>query len=241
MGAGPGKLIVSGHQPNYLPWLGFFDKMLQSDVFVIEDNVQFEEQGFQNRTRIKTANGVKWLTVPIKHVGKSLPIDEIIIANEAEPDWAKSHWLALKFNYCKAPYWKKYSGFFERTYSQGWMRLIDLNMYFIKELMGFLNIEKRLVMASSLGVSGRKSELVLAQCKALGASTLLSGVGACSYLDLQHFEDEGIRVVFQDFRYPVYPQLDGEFVPNLSIVDYLFWAGGKTWRTQDMMLKENLS
>jgi len=233
---------VSGHQPHYLPWLGFFDKMLLCDVFIIEDNVQFEEQGFQNRTKIKTSNGARWLTVPIMHVGKSLPINEVTIANEAQLDWAKNHWLALKFNYSRAPYWKKYSGFFERTYSQRWMKLIDLNMHIIKGLMEFLNLEKKpLMMASSLGASGKKSELVLAQCKALGATTLLSGAGARAYLDLQRFEDQGIRVVFQDFKYPVYPQLAGEFTPNLSAVDYLFWVGEKPWRSEDMTLKESIS
>jgi len=233
---------VSGHQPNYLPWLGFFDKMLLCDTFIIEDNVQFEEQGFQNRTRIKTANGVRWLTVPIRHVGKSLPINEVMIANEAEEDWAKDHWLALKFNYCRAPYWKKYNGFFEQTFSQRWVKLVDLNMHLIEGLMEFLNLKKKpLVMASSLGVAGRKSELLLAQVKALGGATLLSGVGARSYLDVQRFEKEGIGVVFQDFRYPVYPQFSGEFVPDLSVVDYLFRVGGKPWRSDDMVLKESIS
>ena len=233
---------MSGHQPHYLPWLGFFDKMLLCDAFIIEDNVQFEEQGFQNRTKIKTPNGSRWLTVPIKHVGKSLPINEMTIANEAQPDWAKNHWLALKFNYSRAPYWKKYSGFFERTYSQEWVKLIDLNMHIIKGLMDFLNLEKKpLRMASSIDASGKKSELVLAQCKALGAATLLSGVGARDYLDLQRFEDQGIKVVFQDFKYPIYPQLAGEFVPNLSAVDYLFWVGEKPWRSEDMTLKESIS
>jgi len=224
---------VSGHQPNYLPWLGFFDKMLHCDVFIIEDNVQFEEQGFQNRTRIKTASGVRWLTVPIKHVGKSLPIDEMMIANGAEPDWAKSHWLALKFNYCNAPYWDKYSGFFEQTYSQRWIRLIDLNMHLIKGLMEFLNIKKPLVMASSLDVSGQKNELVLAQCKALGATTLLSGIGARDYLNVKRFEEEGIKVVFQNFQHHAYPQRFGEFVPNLSVVDYLFCTGEETQSSED--------
>jgi len=232
---------VSGHQPHYLPWLGFFDKMLLCDVFIIEDNVQFEEQGFQNRTRIKTSNGARWLTVPIKHVGKSVPINEVTIANEAQPDWAKNHWLALKFNYSRAPYWKKYSGFFEATYSQRWEKLIDLNTHIIQGLIRFLNLEKKpLKMASSIGASGRKSELVLEQCKAVGATTLLSGVGARAYLDLQRFEDEGIKVVFQDFKYPIHPQLGDEFVPNLSAVDYLFWVGGKPWRSEDMTLKESI-
>lgn len=233
---------MSGHQPHYLPWLGFFDKMLLCDAFIIEDNVQFEEQGFQNRTKIKTPSGARWLTVPIKHVGKSLPINEMTIANEAQPDWAKNHWLALKFNYSRAPYWKKYRGFFERTYSQEWVKLIDLNMHIIKGLMEFLNLEKKpLRMASSIDASGKKSELVLAQCKALGATTLLSGVGARDYLDLQRFEAQGIKVVFQDFKHPIYPQLAGEFVPNLSAVDYLFWVGEKPWRSDDMVLKESIS
>jgi len=100
-----------------------------------------------------------------------------------------------------------------------------------------LGINKPLVLASSLDVSGKKSELVLGQCKALGATTLFSGVGAREYLNLRRFKEEGINVVFQNFRYPVYPQLRGEFTPNLSVIDYLFWTGGKMWRSEDMLLK----
>lgn len=230
-------MIVSGHQPNYLPWLGFFDKILQCDVFIIEDDIQFEKQGFTNRNRIKTFQGVKWLTVPVEHCGRLLPINEITIANGADLDWAKQHWLMLKYNYSRAPFWKKFCGFFKQTYDQQWTRLIDLNMYLIKGLMKFLNIHRPLVMASSLGASGRKSELVLSQCKALNATTFLSGVGGRSYLDIQRFKEEGINVVFQDFKYPVYPQLGEEFVPNLSVVDYLLWTDGKIWRSEDMQLK----
>ena len=233
------KLIASGHQPNYLPWLGFFDKLLQCDVFIIEDNVQFELQGFQNRNKIKTLHGVKWLTVPIEHAGKPLLINEVKIANEAEPNWTQRHWLTLKFNYDKAPFWKEYSDFFEQTYSQKWTMLIDLNMHIIKGIMRFLKIEKPLVMASSLGVSGKGGELVLAQCKALGASVQLCGIGGRDYLNVQRFEEEGIKVVFQDFQYPVYHQLHGEFVPNLFVVDYLFCTGGKMWKTADSVTQGN--
>jgi len=227
------RLVVSGHQPNYLPWLGFFDKMLQCDLFIIEDNVQFELQGFQNRNRVKTLNGVKWLTVPIEHAGGLMPISEVKIANRAEPDWAKRHWLTLKYNYCRAPYWEKFSGFFEETLKQEWTRLIDLNMHLIKGIMQFLYLKTPLVMSSSLNVSEKGSEKVLAQCKVLDASTLLAGVGAKDYLNLERFKEEGVEVVFQDFRYPVYPQLHGAFVPDLSVVDYLFCAGSKMWRRAD--------
>ncbi len=125
-----------------------------------------------------------------------------------------------------APYWKKYSGFFEETYNKKWEFLIDLNMHLIKGIMKFLSIDKPLVMASSLGICEKKSELILNQCKAFKANIQLAGAGAQAYLNVERFEDEGIRVVFQDFEYPVYRQLYGEFVPNLSVVDYLFCTGG---------------
>ena len=224
-------MIASGHQPNYLPWLGFFDKMLQCDVFLIADNVQFSVKDFQNRNKVKTFNGARWLTVPVEHVGKPLPINEVRIANYAG-NWARKHWVTLKCNYSGAPFWEKYSDFFEQTYSQEWTMLIDFNMHIIRGLMRFLKIEKPLVMASSLSVSGKGSELALAQDKAMGANVHLSGIGGRNYLNLKRFEEEGIKVVFQDFQYPVYPQLHGEFVPNLSVVDYLFCTGGKIWRTE---------
>ena len=219
-------MISAGHQPNYLPWLGFFDKMSKCDVFIIEDNVQFAQCGFTNRNRIKTFTGVNWLTVPIEHSGRPLPINEIVIANKSECNWAQRHWLSLKSCYGKAPFWKNYCDFFEQTFSQEWNMLIDLNVHLINGLRGFFNINTPLVMASSLGVSGKKSELILAQCKAVGANVQLSGIGSRDYLDVKLFEAEGVKVVFQDFHYPTYPQLHGGFVPDLSVVDYLFCAGG---------------
>lgn len=203
--------------------------MRRCDVFIMEDNVQYEQQGFTNRNRIKTPQGPKWLTVPIEHVGGPLLINEVKISNRAEPDWAKRHWLSLKHNYGKAPFWEKYCGFFEETYSQEWTLLINLNMHLIKGIMRILNIETPLVMASSLGVFESKSDAVLAKCKAVGADTQLCGNGAREYLDLTRFDEEGIIVVFQDFCHPVYMQLQSEFTPNLSVVDYLFCAGNKPW------------
>ena len=204
--------------------------MAQCDIFIIEDDVQFETQGFQNRNRVKTVTEVKWLTVPVEHVGRPQAINEVKIANSAEPKWAERHWLTLKYNYSKALFWEDYKGFFEETYSQHWEKLFDLNMHIIKGMMKFLRVEKPLVMSSSLGVSAKKSDLVLLQTKAVGADTLVAGIGAQEYLDLQSFNREGIKVIFQNFQHPIYPQLHGAFVPNLSAVDYLFCAAGKDWR-----------
>jgi hypothetical protein len=201
--------------------------MAQCDVFVIEDNVQFEAQGFQNRNRVKTSGAVKWLTVPVEHIGKPRAINEVKIATEAEPDWAERHWLTLKYNYARAPYWGKFCDFFEQTYSRRWTMLIDLNMHIIRGVMQFLYIRKPLVMSSTLNIIGKGSERVLAECKALGANVHLSGRGGREYINVERFKEEGIEVVFQDFHYPVYPQLHGPFVPDLSVVDYLFCAGGR--------------
>ena len=217
-------LILAGHQPNYLPWLGFFEKMRGCDVFIIEDNIQFEHQGFTNRNRIKTTSGAKWLTVPIAHMGHPMQINEVRICTQE--DWAERHWLSIKYHYCRAPFWKEYCDFFEQAYNQEWTLLIDLNMHLIKGIMRMLHIEKPVVMSSSLQVSGKKSEGVLAQCKELQADILLSGTGAKNYIDIKRFEEEGVKVFFYDFRYPRYQQLHGEFVPNLSVVDYLFCTGG---------------
>lgn len=218
-------MIAAGHQPNYLPWLGFFDKMSKCDVFIIEDDLQFVYHEFHNRNKIKTLNGTKWLTVPVREGRKRKKFSEICVANEKK--WSNRHWLTLKNNYGKSPYWKEFCNFFEGTYEKKWNKLIDLNLYLIKGIMDFLNIETKLVLASSLNVSGKKNDLLIAQCKALGAKTYLSGVGAQTYLDADEFEREEINVVFQEFEYPTYPQLWGEFVPNLSVVDYLFCAGSK--------------
>jgi hypothetical protein len=225
-------MILSAHQPNYLPYLGFFDKMIQSDVFVIQDNFQFERHDFQNRNRIKTPNGVQWLTVPVEHCSRDTRIDEVTIAKLPGPLWTKKHWEALKYNYMKAPCWGEFGEVFEQVYKQNWTKLIDLNMYLIKLLMKLLKIETPLILSSSLEASGQKTERLLAQCKELGADVYLSGIGGRNYLDVQRMEQAGVKVIFQDFQHPVYPQLHGEFVPNLSVVDYLFCAQRKTLKTQ---------
>ncbi len=222
-------MIVAGHQPNYLPWLGFFDKMRQADVFIIEDNVQYERQGFTNRNRVLTVDGVRWLSVPIKHAKRPLLINEVKIASKAESDWRKRHWLTLKHSYCKAPYWGDFADFFEATYQQEWTRLIDLNMHIIRGVMGFLGINKPLILSSTLGAEGKKTELVIAQCKKVGADAQLAGAGCKDYINGDRFRQEGIKLIFQDFNHPVYPQIYDGFVSNLSVVDYLFCTGGKSW------------
>ncbi|MCW4029153.1 MAG: WbqC family protein [Candidatus Bathyarchaeota archaeon] len=223
------SMIVAGHQPNYLPWLGFFDKLRRCDVFIIEDNVQYEHQGFTNRNRIMTVDGVRWLTVPVEHAKWPIRINEVRIANRAEPKWNSRHWLTLKHGYCKAPHWNDYADFFEETYMQEWTYLIDLNMHVIRGIMHFLGIDTPLVLSSKLGAKGKKSELIIAQCKKIGADTQLAGRGGKVYINDERFRQEGINLIFQEFKHPIYTQAHDGFVSNLSAVDYLFCVGGKPW------------
>jgi hypothetical protein len=223
-------MIVAGHQPNYLPWLGFFDKMRRSDFFIIEDNVQFERQGFISRNRILTADGVRWLSVPVEHQKKPLLIKEAKIANHGEPNWSRKHWLTIKHGYCRAPYFGEFAEFFEDTYEHRWDRLIDLNMHLIRGIMDFLKIDTPLVFASSLGdLQAKKSELIVAQCKKVGADVQLAGEGCKDYIEKKLFDRAGIKLIFQDFQQPTYMQMSGGFVPNLSVIDFLFCCGAKSW------------
>ena len=137
--------------------------------------------------------------------------------------------VTLKHSYCKTPFWNDYEDFFKETYESEWDRLIDLNMHFIKGIMGFLKIDKPLVLSSSLAARGKKTELIVAQCREVGADVQLAGNGCKDYIEQGLFTDQGIKLVFQDFVQPVYPQNRTRFVPNLSVVDYLFCVGAKSW------------
>jgi hypothetical protein len=122
-----------------------------------------------------------------------------------------------------------YADFFKETYESEWNLLIDLNMHLIKGIMGFLKIDKPLVLSSSLAARGKKTQLIVSQCSEVGADVQLAGNGCKDYIEQDLFAEQGIKLVFQDFLHPVYPQGTDRFVPNLSVVDYLFCAGAKSW------------
>ena len=164
--------------------------------------------------------------MPVEHIGRPILINEVRIANKSSPDWARRHWLTFKRFYSRAPFWKEYCDFFEQTYNQEWIMLIDLNIHLMRGLVRFFKIDKPFVFISSLNVSGEKSDFVLNMCKKMHANVYLSGNGGREYLNLERFEEAGIEVVFQDFHHPIYKQLYGDFVSNLSAIDYLFNTGG---------------
>jgi hypothetical protein len=213
---------VAVHQPQYLPWLGYFDKMDQADCFVVLDQVQFKKNEWQNRNRIKTASGWQWLTVPILHRFPQ-PLSEVRVNNAAP--WSRKHLQALIANYSGAPFFEAHRPFFEEVYDREWTLLIDLSRTMLAYLIEALGIQTKLVLASSLPTRDGATDRLVAICETLGADTYLSGAGGRDYLELERFAEAGMRVLFHTFQCPPYPQRFGAFEPNLSIVDLLFNCG----------------
>lgn len=216
--------IAAIHQPQYVPYLGFFHKLSQADIFVVMDNVEFLRRGLQHRNKIKTAQADQWLTVPVLHRQKQL-INEVKI--NPEFPWARKHWGTLRTNYSPAPYFDWYAEELQHLLFQDWHHLHELNLALLLWVMKILEINIPVVKLSELNASGRKSQLLIEACLAVNADTYLSGSGGKSYMDLELFKAANINVLWQEFTAPTYPQLFPEigFIPNLSILDVLFCCG----------------
>jgi hypothetical protein len=215
--------VVTIHQPQYLPWLGYFDKLEKCDVFCLLDTVQYKKNEFQNRNRIKTADGWQWLTVPVTYRFPQR-INEVGVNQTA--DWQRKHLQALRSNYSKAPFFSSYYPSFEEFYQQSGEMIAEVNVASIQLLMELLGLERKLVLASSLRVDTKDPTLRLVEiCQALGGGAYLSGKDGAKYMDVDMFARHEIDVLFQDFNHPQYPQCYGPFEPNMSVVDLVFNCG----------------
>ena len=215
--------VVAIHQPQFLPWLGYFDKLDRSDVFCLLDTVQYKKNEFQNRNRIKTADGWQWLTVPVTY---RFPQRIYEVGLNQTVDWQRKHLRSLETNYRKAPYFDTYIARFEEFYQQSYEMLVDVNVACIQLLMDLLGLNSKVVLASSLQVETDDSTLRLVKiCQALDGDAYLSGKDGAKYMDLDTFHKDQLELVFQDFNHPEYPQCYGPFEPNLSVVDLLFNCG----------------
>lgn len=224
-------MIISAHQPQYLPWLGFFDKIDKSDCFVFLDTVQYKVREFQNRNKIRTKDGWIWLTVPVKHVsGERVALGDVEIDNSG--DWAEEHQKSLEAWYMKAPYFKAHFPFFEKLYHERRDKLIDLNIEIIRYVLTALGIQTPVKLESEIGTTKKSTDRIIEICKKLNAHTYLSGSGGKDYLEEEKFEENGIKLLYQDFKHPRYPQrfIDEQhpFLPYMCVVDLLFNEGEKS-------------
>jgi len=223
-------MIVAAHQPNFIPWLGYFDKMSKADLFISLNHVQMERQSFQNRVRIKTGEGARWITVPVVQASRSERIMDKRIDNSREGRfrWSRKMFLTLKYAYQSAPFYREHEAALADIFGARWDRLCDLNDRLIDFCRGALSVRTEIVPSSALCLTGAKSDLILNMCREVGADAYLAGRGgSLAYLDIRAFERAGIRVIWQDFEHPRYRQHPacGEFFPNLSALDLIFNCG----------------
>ncbi len=224
-------MILGAHQLHYLPWLRYFHKIAHCDTFVVLDNIQFNKNGWQNRNKIKTAQGAALLTVPVHHKFQQ-QLNEVGI--DKNQPWQKKHWRAVEINYQKASYFKEHESFFRGVYEKSWDRLNDLNYEIFFYLVKAFGIKTKIIRSSDLPPKGEATERLVGICKELGARSYLTGAYATQvYLDPDLFQREGIELVTQAFKCPQYPQLfpGAGFIPELSIVDLLFNLGPKSLET----------
>jgi len=218
-------MIVSAYQPYFAPFPGFFYKALRSDVLVVMDSVQFPQgTTWLTRNRFKNHQGTLWMTVPVwkKGLGRQ-NINEVRICHEGQ--WKRKHLESLKTAYVKAPFFTDHTAFLENVFSEEHEKLADSNIAIIKYVLDQLEIPAEVVLLSDLDIKEKEPRLTTEICRKLGASRFIAQRGARQHLDEASLRNAGIEPVFFAPPSPVYPQLWGTFIPNLSVFDLLFTCG----------------
>jgi hypothetical protein len=231
------KLAI--HQPHYAPWLGYFAKWAAADLFVFLDTVQYVKNGWQNRNRIKTHEGPRWLTVPVR-ARLGTPIRDVKV--DTSQTWSARHFGMLESAYGEAPCWPRYRDELRAFYRREWDRLSPVAIASAQWLAGKLGVATPARRASDVGLpddgQGDATARLVALCRAVGADTYLAGQKGALYMDVEQFAAAGITVEVQRYEHPVYAQEHGEFVPFLSALDLLLIHGdealgilstGSTW------------
>ncbi len=211
-------------QSCYVPWRGYFDFIASVDLFVFYDDVQFSMGNWRNRNRLKTRNGLKWLTVPVQARAGELPIDQVRIGRTARP-WQEAHRNLLRDALLHAPFSDVAFSLWEEGVSARDVYISKLNVRLTKILCNYLGITTPLVMAHDYHTSGAKSARLISLLREVGATSYLTGPGAKGYIDEAIFRENGIRLEYKTYDYPPYPQLWGEFEGAVSILDLIANCG----------------
>ena len=211
------------HQPDFVPYLGFFQRLLMSQHFILLDDVQFIRRGWQHRDRIKGRNGQVWLTLALRKGDYHQLINEVELSDD--PKWIEDNLNLLRECYGKARYFDEIFPQVESVYRAGHRRMIEFNCALLDLAMKHFDISVPISRASEYGISTTSSVRLLALVQARQGDAYLTGTGSRDYLDEGMFRSAGVQVIWQDFRHPVYPQLYGDFEPMLSCLDMLFNCG----------------
>jgi WbqC-like protein family len=217
------KIAIS--QSNYIPWKGYFDLINTVDEFVLYDDMQYTKRDWRNRNKIKTKDGLQWLSIPVEVKGKYFQkINETKIC---DPKWGNDHWGTISHNYKKAPYFAQYKDIFEYIYlGNNEEFLSKVNYMFIKAICEILDIKTVLLWSDIFELLEDRNERLIDICKKRSATDYYSGPAAKSYMDVSLFEKQNINVTYYDYSgYSEYHQLYGEFDHTVSILDLIFNEG----------------
>jgi len=218
-----GDRVVAMHQPNFIPWLGFFYKLARADIFILVDSIQFSAKNYTNRAGVRSNERAMWLTVPVEHHFGQLIKDVAIVRTEP---WRANHLAILRGCYGKYPFFDEIFPLVEKWYGKPYDdRLAVFNEGIIRNVAEILGLHTEIVRSSALGCAGAKTDLILCLARSVGASVYLSGQGGANYQDEQEFERAGIGLHYSDFVHPVYQQRHLPFIAGLSILDMLFSCG----------------
>jgi len=215
------KLILSAHQPAYLPWVGYLHRIAISDHFVILDSVQFEKNSFINRNLIKYGDSELWLTVPVKlknHLTSTIKDIQI----DQNSNWAKKHYKTLCQVYSKSPYFDYHEPFFQDIYKKKWTSIHELNITILYYLLDKFQIKTPISMLSDLHIEGSKQDLILNLSLEFNASQFIFGKYGHDYVDKSIFHKAGVGVAFHDYQFDIVNQSKMNSKQNFSCVDLLF-------------------
>ena len=212
-------------QSNYIPWKGYFDLINMVDEFILYDDMQYTKRDWRNRNKIKTPNGLVWLTIPVEVKGKYF--QKINETKVSEKDWAKKHWQCIFYNYKKSKYFKEYKDIFEELYLNcNEEYLSQINYKFIVTINKILGIKTKIRWSNEFELIDGQTEKLLSICKQCGADTYLSGPAAKNYFDDELAKKENIKVEWMDYSgYKEYEQQYSPFEQGVSILDLLFNEG----------------
>ena len=220
------KPIVAIHQPNFLPWTGYFHKMALADKFIFLDNVPFSKNSLQNRNKILTSQGVRWLTVPVLTKHRSGQITSDVEINN-QITWKKKHLKSIESAYGKVKWFKRYYALLREIYLCDYNKLIDLNVALLIWIVNLLEINTKIYTASQMIADcNDANERLIALIQSVEGRTYLSGQGGKKYINIKHFRKNEISSVFHKFVSHSYNQVwSDEFVAGLSILDVIFNLG----------------
>jgi hypothetical protein len=220
--------IVAIHQPNFFPWLGYFNKMARADVFIVLDNVQFPKTGgtWINRVQLAVHGGAAWITVPVKRAYHGTRLICEMEMNNGIP-WRMKFLKTIQSNYGRAPFFSSVYPVIASLVDQASDSLSEFNISAIRVLVEKLGLETaKLVLGSSMAVNGSATQLLINMTRFAGGTAYLAGGGAGDYQDDGLFARQGVDLIYQNFKHPRYPQFNtSNFIPGLSILDALMNCG----------------